>query len=199
MAQAAPQTPENENGGAFTPVWDWLARSAQAYDDIVIAQLKEKDGWTVIVQRNDKASPPAAQTPAPAAGEEPQRELRGWSGLVEVVRDWLARANRSYRTEIVKPLLEPVPGVEPAPEVATQPAPQAPPAPMAAQPPAAATGDATKDDAAAERIKQEAQAADTNRAIDETEAKGKVEDEKRLAAQAEAKRKAEADAKRTRR
>ena len=196
VAQAAPQTPENENGGAFTSVWDWLARSAQAYDDVVIAQLKEKDGWTVIVQRNDKASPPVAQTPAPAAGEEPQRELRGWSGLVEVVRDWLARANRSYRTEIVKPLLEPVPGVEPAPEVATQPAPQAPPAPMAAQPPSAATGDATKDDAAAERIKKEAQAADTNRAIDETEAKGKVEDEKRLAAQAEAKRKAEADAKR---
>ena len=37
--------------GTFAPVWDWLARSSQAYDDVVIAQLKNPDGWTVIVQR----------------------------------------------------------------------------------------------------------------------------------------------------
>ena len=196
-AQASPQTSETENnGGAFAPVWDWLARSAQAYDDLVITQLKEKDGWTVIVQRNDKASPPAAQTPAPAAEEEPQREFHGWSGLVELVRDWLARANRSYRTEIVKPLLEPIPGTEPPSAIATQPPPSAPPAPTAAPSASEATADAVKDDAAADRIKQEAQAADTNRAIDETEAKGKAEDERRLAEQAEAKRKAQADAQR---
>ena len=194
VAQAAPQAPDTENSGAFAPVWNWLERSAQAYGDVVITQLKEKDGWTVIVQRNDKASPPAAQTPAPAAIEEPQRDLHGWSGLVEVVRDWLARANRSYRTEIVKPLLEPVPGAEAPPAIATQPPP--PPAPMAAPPTAEATAGAVKDDGAAERIKQEAQAADTNRAIDETEAKGKAEDERRLAGQAEAKHKAEADAQR---
>ena len=61
-AQVAPQTPATENSGTFAPVWDWLARSAQAYDDVVITKMKEKDGWTVIVQRNDKAPPPAAQT-----------------------------------------------------------------------------------------------------------------------------------------
>jgi hypothetical protein len=198
-AQVSPQTPATEKSGTFAPVWDWLERSAQAYGDVVITQLKEKDGWTVIVQRNDEVSPPAAQIPAPAAAEEPQRELRGWSGLVEVVRDWLARANRSYRTEIVKPLLEPVPGAEPPSEIATQPAPstRALPRPMAV--PSAsetAAGAVRDDDAAAERIKQEAKAADTNRAIDETESKGKAEDEKRLAEQADAKRKADADAKR---
>ena len=130
-AQVRPSdTCHRERDGTFAPVWDWLARSAQAYDDVVIAQMKEKDGWTVIVQRNDKAPPPAAQTtPTPADVEEPQRELRGWSGLVEVVRDWLARANRSYRTEIVKPLLEPVPGAEPPSEIATQPPPQRRPRP----------------------------------------------------------------------
>ena len=111
-AESPPETPATENSGTFAPVWEWLARSSQAYDDVVITQLKNKDGWTVIVQRNGELRRAGADALRPPAQEEPQRELRGWSGLVEVVRDWLARANRSYRNEIVKPLLEPEPGAK---------------------------------------------------------------------------------------
>ena len=123
MAQNAPpeSTGEQANDdGAFSRVWEWLARSSQTYDDVVIAQLKNKDGWIVTVQRSgDAAAVEAPMTAEPL--EEPRPELRGWSGLVEVVRDWLARANRSYRNEVVKPLLEPAePGA--ASELAEQPA-----------------------------------------------------------------------------
>jgi hypothetical protein len=183
VAQAQPDTPSTQRG-TFAPVWEWLARSSQAYDEVVIAQLKNKDGWTVVVQRNGEAAPPAGQTPAQLAQAEPQRELRGWNGLVEMVRDWLARANRTYRNEIVKPLLEPTQPGAPS-ELVEQP--PAAPAPMA--PPSGP--EIAKDDQAAERIKRQAQSADTERAINETEAKGKAEDDIRLAAQAEAKRKAD--------
>ena len=64
VAQNAPpnRTPQQtRDEGAFSRVWEWLARSAQTYDDVVIAQLKNKDGWTVIVQRSGDAAP--AQTP----------------------------------------------------------------------------------------------------------------------------------------
>ena len=103
VAQTEPEK-SIEQRGTFAPVWEWLARSSQVYDEVVIAQLKNKDGWTVVVQRNGDAQPAPGQTPAQLAQAEPQRELRGWTGLVEMVRDWLARANRSYRNEIVKPV-----------------------------------------------------------------------------------------------
>jgi hypothetical protein len=189
VAQAEPDK-SIEQRGTFAPVWEWLARSSQAYDEVVIAQLKNKDGWTVIVQRNGEATPSPAQTPAQLAQAEPQRELHGWSGLVEMVRDWLARANRSYRNEIVKPLLEPAQPGAPSELVEQPPLAPTTPAPMA--PPSAA--EVAKDDQAADRIKRQAQAADTDRAIHETEEKGSAEDEVRLAA--EAKHKADADAKR---
>ena len=150
--------------GTFAPVWDWLARSSQAYDDIVITQLKNPDGWTVIVQRAGDAAP--APAPAlPAAQEEPPPELRGWSGLVEMMRDWLARANRSYRNEIVKPLLEPTQPGTPG-EVVQQPV------------------------KSGEEIKREAEAADAKRAADEAEARRRSLQAKRTAEEDEAKRKA---------
>ena len=157
VAQNAP--PESTGNqakvdGAFSRVWEWLARSSQTYEDVVIAQLKNNDGWTVIVQRSGDAAP--AQTPIPAAPqEEPRPELRGWSGLVEVVRDWLARANRSYRNEVVKPLLEPAEPGAPS-ELVEQP-PAATPAPLAppAAPSATTDADAAKKTAADEEIKRE--------------------------------------------
>ena len=42
----------------------------QAYDDVVIAQLKNPDGWTVIVQRSGDAAP------APAPTRPPRRKSR---------------------------------------------------------------------------------------------------------------------------
>ncbi len=56
VAQAQPDTPSTQRG-TFAPVWEWLARSSQVYDEVVIAQLKNKDGWTVVVQRNGEAAP----------------------------------------------------------------------------------------------------------------------------------------------
>ena len=164
--------------GTFAPVWNWLARSSEAYDDVVIAQLKNPDGWTVIVQRSGDAEPVPAPS-APTAQEEPPRELRGWSGLVEMMRDWLARANRSYRNEIVKPLLEPV---QPAPpsEFVEQPPSGASPSPMAPQ--------------TEEQIKRDAEAADAKRVAEEAEAQRRSLQAKRTAEEDEAKRKAEAAA-----
>jgi hypothetical protein len=102
----------------FAPVWNWLYRAQKSYDDVVIAQLKNPNGWTVIVQKTGEPSSPP--TSVPAAQAEPTPALKGWSGLVEIVRDWLARANRSYRNEIVTPLREPEPAEVPS-ELAKQP------------------------------------------------------------------------------
>ena len=47
-----------------------------------------------------------ATAPVASSEEPPQLEPSlGWTSLTENVREWLARANRSYRTEIVKKLI----------------------------------------------------------------------------------------------
>ena len=165
--------------GTFAPVWNWLARSSEAYDDVVIAQLKNPDGWTVIVQRSGDARAGTRSHARPAAQEEPPRELRGWTGLVEMMRDWLARANRSYRNEIVKPLLEPVQPAPPSEFVEHSPS-GASPSPMAPQ--------------TEEQIKRDAEAADAKRVAEEAEARRRSLQAKRTAEEDEAKRKAEAAA-----
>jgi hypothetical protein len=192
------------DAGTFAPVWSWLSRSSKSYQDVVIAQLKNPDGWVVVVQRNADTAP-TPMPAAPAAQEEAPRELHGWTGLVERVRDWLARANRSYRNEIVTPLRQPSPPETPS-ETAQQP-PQAAPlttpmpgaaaplavAPQAAPPVAADAAEATRK--AEERIKREAEAADAKRRADADALVKHEAEAERLAAQAEAKRKADAAAK----
>ncbi len=194
----APQPqPPRETAGAFSPVFDWLAHSAQSYEQIVIAQLKAKDDWTTIVESSGETAKPAASSPPP--------ELRGWSGLLEHVRDWLARANRAYRTQIVTPLSTPDAGSVPAaqPSVAAS---------TAASPAPAATGLNYRVQEE-EKIKREAEAAEKERRQTEaaaraaaeaeaarladqeaTDAKRRAEEEKRIAAAAEEKRKAQAEA-----
>jgi hypothetical protein len=201
--------------GTFAPVWNWLYRAQKSYDDVVIAQLKNPNGWTVIVQRSgEPASPPASES---AAEMESAPQLKGWSGLVEMVRDWLARANRSYRNEIVTPLREPGAAGVPS-ELAKQPSSAAEPGDeikreaeeeaQARSRSLAAKRAAEEDDAkrraeATGQAKQQGDAAAAKRAAAEAEAKRRdreqaiaarrAEDEERSAAAAEAERKAVAE------
>lgn len=206
VAQTTSEAPSKEQSrpaGPLAPVWDWLHRSAQSYDDVVIAQLKSKDDWTTIVEKDKEASPPVA----PA-----QPELRGWSGLVEVMRHWLARANSAYRNEIVTPLRMPA--------GTTVPADASPKEPVAAAASGAAppvvpmlAGQEAQRQQDEEAIKREAEAADkqrgeteaaaAKRAADEAQSKQRAEtadaqrradEEKRRAAAAEEMRKAQAEA-----
>ncbi|MBZ0210031.1 MAG: hypothetical protein K8F92_10315, partial [Hyphomicrobium sp.] len=177
---AAPQAPTDRRdgeAGTFAPVWDWLARSAKSYDDVVIAQLKNSDGWTVIVQRAGETTP-VPSSPPPAAEPEPP-QLRGWSGLMEMARDWLARANRSYRTQIVTPLREPAAGTAPSET-----------APVAAEEQikreAEAEAEARRRSAAAKRAAEEAEAKREADAAAEREVAAAAA--KRAAEEAEAKR-----------
>ncbi|MTD92811.1 hypothetical protein GIW81_00505 [Hyphomicrobium sp. xq] len=202
--------------GTFAPVWNWLYRAQKSYDDVVIAQLKNPNGWTVIVQKaGEPASPPKSE---PAPEVEPAPQLKGWSGLVEMVRDWLARANRSYRNEIVTPLREPGAAEVPS-ELAKQPSSAAEPGDeikrgaeeeaQARSRSLAAKRAAEEDDAkrraeATGQAKQQGDAAAAKRAAAEAEAKRRdveqaavaarrAEDEKRRMAAAEAERKAVAE------
>jgi hypothetical protein len=192
VAQSTAPTPEGaprETGAiddAFAPVWGWLARSAKDYNDVIVAKLKNPSGDVVILAPQgtvvaQKDAPP--QVPQPKSSELPEAKApepqAGWSwGAVEErVRDWLARANRSYRNEIVKKLKQP--GSE---------EPQWPPAEVVPQAP-------TPADVAAE-AEAEQHAAEVRREAEQAEAQREADDAKRVAAEEEAKRKADAEAKR---
>lgn len=201
-AAQASSAEQSRPAGTLAPVWDWLQRSAQSYDHVVIAQLKSKDDWTTIVEQNKETSPPAA----PA-----RPELRGWSGLVELMRHWLARANRAYRNEIVAPLRMPegmsVPAeVSPKEPVAAGATMPIAPAPAGKSAQREQDEDAVKREAeAADRQRREAEAAATKRSEDEAQSKQRAaaeaadiqrraDEDKRLAAAAEEKSKAQAEA-----
>jgi nucleoid-associated protein YgaU len=205
------------DGRPLDPIWDWLGQASRAYRGVIITKLRNPSGDVAILV------PPGGSAPklptAPIAGEivrEPEPRL-GWTYMVESVREWLARANRSYRTEVVKKLVEPRGGVpartaEVAPESAVPAAP-APEAPAAQQMAAAPQADAAADVAAAKvepksdekrkaaaavEAKREAEAEAKRKAEAAAEAKRKAEAaaEAQRKAEAEAKRKADADAKR---
>ena len=212
----------------FAPVWGWLARAAKDYQDVIIAKLKNPSGDVVIlappgtVAAQSGAGPTLPEQRAPELKPELKPAL-SWDNVMERVRDWLARANRSYRNEIVKKLVRPT-QPEP-PEAVTQwpPAEVVPqtaaPAPAAPLPPAAADAEAEQraaevrraaEEAEAQRraqaeaqrqpdqaeAKQAAEEAEAKRVADEAEAKRVAEqaEAKRVADEAEAKRKAEAEA-----
>ena len=167
-------------------MWGWLARSAKDYNDVIVAKLKNPSGDVVILapQGTVVAQKDALpQLPQPKSSElleakapEPQAGW-SWGAVEERVRDWLARANRSYRNEIVKKLKQP--GSE---------EPQWPPAEVVPQAP-------TPADVAAE-AEAEQHAAEVRREAEEAEAQREADDSKRVANEEEAKRKADAEAKR---
>lgn len=203
-SEASPMRADAGKAGSPTPytrALDWLARSSKSYDDVVIAQLKSKDGWTTLVQSTGAADA-NADTHAPAASG-PAPELRGWSGLVELLRYWLARANSAYRNDIVRPLREPSSGIAPGPiERAEQP--KAAPAPITV----IDSAELKRKQQAEEQVKREAEAADRQRHAEEArraaeedasrqraaDLQRRADEAKRLAAAAEEKRKAQAEA-----
>ncbi len=221
VAQGAapkPAGPPAETGaidGAFAPVWGWLVRSAKDYQDVIVAKLKKPSGDVVILAPQGTVVV-AQKDAAPALPEEKSSELReqraseprtgwSWEGVVETARDWLARANRSYRNEIVKKL------VRPSPDAVTQ----WPPAEVVPQAPApadvAAEAEAEQHAAEVRRAAEEAEAqrhrdaeaqkqaeedkrrqqAARQKAADGADAKHRADEAKRDADEAEAKRKAE--------
>jgi nucleoid-associated protein YgaU len=208
---------EAPNNETLEPVWGWLGQAAAAYRGVIITKLKDPSGEVAIL------TPPGATPPKlpiwPAAAEEvrePAPQL-GWTYLVESMREWLARANRSYRTEIVKKLVEPqlpepMDAAGQAPEAAPLPAPveqRITPAPKAdiaagtvatpAEPKAEAkleTGAGAEKKPAA-NAKRNAEAETKRKAEAEADAKRKADAEakRKAEAEAEANRKAERDAK----
>jgi hypothetical protein len=223
VAQGAPPKPPgdpNDTGaidGAFAPVWGWLARSAKDYQNVIVAKLKNPSGEVVILA--PQGAVVAQQDAAPALPEKKPSELperrpteprTGWSwdGVVETTRDWLARANRSYRNEIVKKLVRPA---QPAPDAVTQ----WPPAEVVPQAPApadiAAEAEAEQHAAEVRRAAEEAesqrrrdaeaqkqaeedkrrQQVEAQKAADAADATRKADETKRIADEADAKRKAD--------
>lgn len=224
VAQAKAPT-SNEDGtdalndDTLRPVWDWLGRASQAYEDVIIAKFRNPSGTVAIV------APPGAAEPKPPAGflaasdaaSEPQPQL-SWAYVEEQIRAWLAGARRSYRNEIVKQLVEPAETEAPAAEAnVAAPAEGGGATRMAApsEPAKAATSDGTGvpvPEPKAEVIAKAMPAAASDTSEVQRKARAQVaaeakrekaaaeeasEDEKRrLAAEADAERKAVAEAKR---
>ncbi|HEX9881396.1 MAG TPA: hypothetical protein VGA65_02710, partial [Hyphomicrobium sp.] len=181
------------------PVWDWLGQASRAYRGVIITKLKSPSGEVAVLVPPGRAAPKLPTAPAASeVAREPELRL-GWTYLVESVREWLADANRSYRTEVVKKLVQPVPSVpsrtaEAVPEPASalpEPAPQQ----MAAAPKVDGVGDEAKAVQPKVESKAESKAEAKRKAAAEAEAeaKRKAVSEAKQKAEAAAKRKAEAE------
>ncbi len=198
QAQGTPRTP-GATDDAFAPVWGWLARAAKDYEDVIVAKFRNPSGEVVIlapqgaVVAQKDAVPEVPEKRASELPPVPVPEL-SWGWVMETARDWLARANRSYRNEIVKQLKQP-----PAAGTPWPPAEVVPQAPSPAD--VAAEAEAERHAAEVRRAAEEAQAqrrqqAEAQRQAEAAEATRKADDAKRVADEAEAKRKADAEAKR---
>lgn len=189
---------------AMAPVWDWLARASERYEDVIVAKLRNPSGEIAIETRPRVVAQQdaVAQAAPEAAAPVPQQEAPAlspslsWGSVVESVREWLARANRSYRTVIVKELKAPVaPEVKP---IAGAPVPaaeqKAPEMKADASAPAVAPAAPAPPEPAIEAPVRKSMAiasADAKRTARETEEKRKAEAQAKQKAAAEAKRLAE--------
>jgi hypothetical protein len=189
-AQVATRKPEAATDEAFAPVWRWLARSAKDYDDVIIAKFKNPSGDVVLlaprgtVVAEQDVPPPVPETKPAESVSPPPQPAWSWDALVERGRDWLNRASRSYRNDIVKKLKQPEAGAAwPPAEVV----PQAPsPADVAAE---------AEAERQASEVKRAAEAAEAQRRQQAEEAKREAEAQAQIEAdKAEAKRKADAEA-----
>ena len=108
---AGGKSAQRANDLTLIPVWDWLARASRDYENIIVAKLKNPSGEVKIV------TPPSrvlAQAELPTAPEQtPPPPQPGWGSIIENIREWLARANRSYHNEVVKKLVQPRDGEDP--------------------------------------------------------------------------------------
>jgi len=90
----------------LTPVWDWLASASRDYENIIVAKLRTSSGVVEIVTPPRQALAQAEVPPTPPVQSAPAAEP-GWGSIIDNIREWLARANRSYHNEIVKKLARP--------------------------------------------------------------------------------------------
>lgn len=235
---AAPQ--DGSDDSIFAPVWDWLAQASKEYQDVIIVKLRDPKSEpailtapeapketpaapTVTAQAPEQAPEQAPSEPQTAAPSEPESAPSlQWGSITTTIQEWLARANRSYRNEIVKKLRSPQEGPAGAPEpgeapkaVVEQEAPPAAPeaAPAEEEAPVAQTQTGVdlpvanpkrvaeterKAEAEKQRVaeaadaKRKADEAEKQRLADEAEAARKAEDEKQRLA-AEAEAKRKAD------
>jgi len=108
---AGGKSAQRANDPTLIPVWDWLARASRDYENIIVAKLKNPSGEVKFV------TPPRrvlAQAELPTAPEQtPHPPQPGWGSIIENIREWLARANRSYHNEVVKKLMQPRDGEDP--------------------------------------------------------------------------------------
>ena len=116
MSQAAEHDAAREPG-VTAPLLDWLERSAAVYQDTIVKELSAPasgsgGGWRRVAQNS------ATGKPGEGGGVAQQWPGASWPDSVPgvltdaqiAVQEWLARANRTYQTEIVRALQMPQAG-----------------------------------------------------------------------------------------
>ncbi len=160
------------------PVVDWLERSAREYQRTIITRLSAPSGGGATVA--------TASPPRPSASAAPRSTVAPVGDFVTDaqigLQEWLARANRTYQTEVVRKLELPAAGTAvsaPASKPVVKPEEIKPPTPVAGR--LAAT-----DDEATEAEAQKRRADDVKRQADDRSradaAKRAAEDADRRAA-----------------
>ncbi|MEE8099579.1 MAG: hypothetical protein V3T13_06560, partial [Hyphomicrobium sp.] len=109
---AGGKSAQRANDPTLIPVWDWLARASRDYENIIVAKLKNPSGEVKIVTPPRRVLAQAELPTAPPA-QTPPPPQPGWGSIIENIREWLARANRSYHNEVVKKLMQPRDGEDP--------------------------------------------------------------------------------------
>jgi len=105
-ADANSKSAQHSDDILLFPLWDWLDRASRDYEAVIVSKLKSRSGEVdivtspsrVVAQVEVPSAPPAQGSPTPQPG---------WGSIIENIREWLSRANRSYRNEIVKKLAKP--------------------------------------------------------------------------------------------
>ncbi|MCP4781413.1 MAG: LysM peptidoglycan-binding domain-containing protein [Hyphomicrobium sp.] len=108
---AGGKSAQRANDLTLIPVWDWLARASRDYENIIVAKLKNPSGEVKIVTPPRRVLAQAELLTAPEQTPPPPQP--GWGSIIENIREWLARANRSYHNEVVKKLAQPRDGEDP--------------------------------------------------------------------------------------
>lgn len=184
------------------PVWDWLGRASETYEDVIIAKFRNPSGAVAIMAPPDAAepTPPAGFSAPSGAAPELSPEL-SWGYIVENIREWLARANRSYRNEVVKKLVRPLEAEAPGEDIAAPAAETGARDEQIAEPAKVAEPEKAAETAEAPKIAVPAKTAEADSgAVPPPERKSAMAkvapDAESVAAEAQRKAKAEAEAKR---
>jgi hypothetical protein len=105
-AEANSKSAQHSDDIVLFPLWDWLNRASRDYEAVIVSKLKSRSGEVDIVTSPSRVVAQAEVPSAPPAQGSPTPQP-GWGSIIENIREWLSRANRSYRNEIVKKLAKP--------------------------------------------------------------------------------------------